>query len=354
VLFRSERVKNNHSPLMAIDVKQIASSSGNEPETECQNSSLLTHDLSINSEVHSDKMEETVTLSPSGAAKVPDNCNVNSIKLQRYKEHEDMETVTPKVLSDTNLNNQPETPKLATNICDVKHTMLNRNTDATNMKTAPQSLDAATAEDYSEKSNSPSEPLITSNVNIEECLIKRHEEASNTALRSAVSTKNNIDKPGTAHNNCFKHPVTNAEPPNVVHPSTSMTKESLPKQEEIIQSEGYPYKLKDIFCKSPTTAMEAPNILENGENPLTNENRPDTASHGYLLDDDIGLTGSQLLRIEDECQYKVQSTGGVKNHASICGEATVADTAPSPTWAEIVQEKRQKLRSVIRDISRLK
>lgn len=359
-----ERGKNNHSPLMTIEVEQIASSSGNEPETECQESSLLTNDLPINnSEVHSDKMIETVTLSPSGAAKDPEICNVDSIKLQRYKEHKDMETVTPKFLANANLNIQSETPKLATNICDVKYTMLNRNTDAANMKTAPQSLYAATAEDYSEKSKSPSEPLTAANINTEERLIKKHEEASSTAPCSAVSTKNDVDKPGTAHNrihNCFKHPVTNAESPNVAHPSTSTTIESLPEQ-EINQSESYLYKMKDIFCKSPTIAMEAPNILENaGENPLTNENRPDTANHGYLLDDDIGLTGSQLLRIEDECQYKGQSTEGVRNRASICGEATVADTAvsapklPPPNWAQIVQEKRQKLRNVIRDISRLK
>ncbi|PNF33151.1 hypothetical protein B7P43_G14452 [Cryptotermes secundus] len=353
-----ERDKNNHSQLMAIDAKQIASSSGNEPETECQESSLLINDLPIhNSEVHSDKMIETLTLSPSGAAKVPEICNVDSIELQRYKEHEDVETVTPKVLSDTNLNYQSEPPNLATSICDVKHTMLNR-TDAANMKTAFQSLEAATAEDYSEESKSPSEPVTA-----EEHFMKTHEEALNTAPCSIASTKNDMDKHGTPHNrihNSFKHPVTKAEPQSVVHPSTSMTKESLQKQ-EINQSESYIYKLKDIFCKSPTKAMEAPNILENaGENPLTKENRLDTASHGYLLDDDIGLTGSQLLHIEDEYQRKFQSREGVGNHASICGVATVADTAvsspklPPPNWAQIVQEKRQKLRNVIRDISRLK
>jgi hypothetical protein len=367
----NERGKNNHFPLMAIEFKQIASSSGHEPEIECQELSLLSSDVPINkSEVLLEKMTETVTLSLSGAVEVPEICNVDSLKLPTHKEHEDLETVTPKVLSDTNLNNKPETPKLATNVCDVKYTMLKRNTEAANMKTAPQSLDAATAEDYSEKSKSPSEPLTAASISTEEHLIKIHEEALNTAPCSAVSTKNDKDKPGIAHNriydNCFQHLVTNAkventEPPNVEHPSIAMTKESLPKQEQINQSEGYLYTLKDIFCKSPTTTMEAPIILENaGENPLTNENRPNTASHSYMLDDDIGLTGSQLLRIEDECQYKVQNTEGVRNHTSIRGEAIAADAAasapklPPPNWAQIVQAKRQKLRSVIRDISRLK
>jgi hypothetical protein len=313
-------------------------------------------------------------MSPSGAAKVPEICNVESSKLQR---HEDMDPATPKVLSGTNLNDQLKSPKLATNMCDVKHTILKRHNEKGNTKTASQFLDAATAEDYSEKTESSSEPPTTAaNINIEEHFTERHEEASNTAPCSTVSTKNDTDQPGTDLNrideNCFKHPVTNAEgiedgaeventERNAAHPSTSMTKESLPKQDEINQSEGYLYKLKDIFCKSPTIAMEAPNILKDaGENPLSNENIPDTASHGYLLDDDIGLTGSQLLRIEHECQHKIQSTDGVWNHASICGKAIVPDTAvsaptlPPPNWAQIVQEKRQKLRSVIRDISRLK
>lgn len=355
-----ERSKNNRSPLVAIDAKQISSSSGN--ETEHQESSLLTNDLPINkSEVHLVKMIETVTLSPSGAAEIPEICNVNNIKIQTHTE------CAPKVLSDTNLNNQPKSSKLAMNIRDVKHTILKTNTETENVRTASHLFDAVTAEDYSK---SPSELLTAANVSTEEHLIERHEEALDAGPCS-VSTKNDMGKPRTDLNiicNCCIHPATNAEgtgdpqegneePPNV-HPSTSMKKEFLPKPEDINQSEGCLYKPKDVFCRSPTIAMEAPNILENAA--MTNENILNTAGHNYLLDDDIGLTGSQLLRIEDECQYKIQHTEAVRNHASFCGEATVPDTSvlapklPPANWAQIMQEKREKLRNIIQDISRLK
>jgi hypothetical protein len=474
-----ETAKNDNSLLLATEAEQIASSSGN--ETECQEPNILTNDLKVNKpKIPSVKMIESG--SPSGAAKVPEIYNVNNIKLRTHKESDAVETITPKVLSDTDLNTQPETSKVAMNICDAKH-MVQTNTDTENVRNASWLLDMtaedhskslsalltaanASSEDYSKSptkpltaanisseqdyskspskplstenvsseqdySNSPSkplteikacskedysrslsepitaanvnseqdyskgpskpltaanasseedyskslsEPLIAENLNSEQHLTERHTESSNTVPYPTVSTKYDMAKPGTDLNkiygNCFKHPVTNiehaeggaqvgnTEPPSTVHPSTSKSKESLPKPEEINLSEGYFYKLKDIYCKSPSIAMEAPNILENA--PKTNENILTTASHNYLLDDDIGLTGSQLLRIENECQYKVQRTEGVHNYASFCGEATVPDTAvfapklPPPNWAQIIQEKRQKLRSIIQDISRLK
>jgi hypothetical protein len=360
-----ERGKNNYSPLVPIEAKKISCRSGN--ETEHQESSFLTNDLPINkSEVHSVKLTETVTLSASGGAEVPEICNASNTGLHTHKECEDMEMSTPKVLFYTDLNNQPESSKLGMEICDVKDARLKTNTGTENVRTASHLMDAVTAEDYSEN---PSEPLTATNISTEEHFTEKHEEASNTGPCSTVSTKNGMSEPGTDLNtiyeNCFKHPATNGEggpqvgneEPPTVHPSTLMTK-ALPKPEEMNQSEGYLYRTKEVFCKSPTIAMEAPNLFENAA--MTNENTFSTAGHDYLLDDDIGLTGSQLLRIEDECQYKVQSTEGARNYASFCGEATVPDTAvfapklPPANWAQIMQEKRQKLRNIIQDISRLK
>lgn len=189
---------------------------------------------------------------------------------------------------------------------------------------------------------------------------------------STVPSNNETDHPGTDLNyhindKCSKQPVKNGdgkdgdvktgnmESLRTVQPSTPTRKEFLPKQDEINQSTVGFDNSQSIFCKSPTAAVEAPKIL--GQlGKLTNEYIPDTASHGYLLDDDIGLTGSQLLRIENQCQYNIQSTEDEWNHASSCGEARVpdADMLPTPRWVQSVQQKRQKLRSIIGDISRLK
>jgi hypothetical protein len=198
--------------------------------------------------------------------------------------------------------------------------------------------------------------------------------AMETTSRSTAAPNNETDLPGTDLNHCIndkcsKQPVKNAngkdgdvntgnmEPLTTVQPSTPTRKEFLPKQGEINQPTIGFDNPKNIFCKSPKAAVEAPNILgQLGKDQLTNEYTPDTASHGYLLDDDIGLTGSQLLRIEDQCQYNIQSTEEEWNHASSCGEARVPDTytLPTPKWVQSVQQKRQKLRSIIGDISRLK
>jgi hypothetical protein len=206
-----------------------------------------------------------------------------------------------------------------------------------------------------------------------------------------TSSPNKIELPGTDNNciteNCSEQPAKsaegikdtaktgNTEPVNTSHPSANITKtrnmeplrtvhlstpkrqEFHPQQEAINQSTIGFDNSKNIFCKSPTAAMEAPNYLgQLGDDPLTSEYKHDTASHGYLLDDDIGLTGSQLLHIEDQCQYGIQSTEEERNHDSRCGEARVPDTdmLPTPMWVQNMQQKRQKLRSIIGDISRLK
>jgi len=149
----------------------------------------------------------------------------------------------------------------------------------------------------------------------------------------------------------------NMEPLRIVYPSTPTRKEFCPQQDAINQSTTGIDNYKNIFCKSPTAAKEAPNILgQFGDDSLTNEYKHDTANHGYLLDDDIDLTGSQLLRIEDQCQYNIHSAEEEWNYASRCGEARVPDTdmLPTPKWVQNMQQKRQKLRSIIGDISRLK
>ena len=198
--------------------------------------------------------------------------------------------------------------------------------------------------------------------------------ATETLSCSTVAPNNKSDHPGTDLNHhftnkCSKQSVKNAdgkdgdvktgnmEPLRITHPSTPTRVEFHPQRNEINQSTIRFDNSKNTFCKSPKAAMEAPNILgQLGEDPLTNEYKHDTASHIYLLDDDIGLTGSQLLHIEDQCQYNIQSTLEEWNHASKCGEARLPDTDTLPTskWVQNVQQKRQKLRSIIGDISRLK
>ena len=198
--------------------------------------------------------------------------------------------------------------------------------------------------------------------------------ATATSSCSTVAPNNETDRPGNDLNNHFtdkhsKQPMKNTdgkdgdvntgniEPLRIVHPSTPTRKEFHPQQDAINQCTIGFYNSKNIFCKSPTAATEAPNILgQLGKDSPTKEYKHDTASHGYLLDDDIGLTGSQLLRIEDQCQYNNQGAEEEWNYASRCGEARVPDTdmLPTPKWAQIMQQKRQKLRSIIGDISRLK
>lgn len=382
---QAETDKNNHLPLVAREAQTVCNFE-NELVTKCEESTYTSNpltDLPINkSEVNLDKMIKNIARSPSVAAKAPEICNAESTMLQRHTEQGDMETtslsldtMTPKILPDTNLdlNNQSESSKMATNVCDMKTAMMKRQKEVGNIKTTPQSLDAATPDDYSEKIKNPSESQVTAaNKCITEHLIERYEKASNTA---SCSNKNETDEPAEI-DNCFKHPeedtgegiedgvkVENTELLSAGHPSTSNRNEFLPKQNEINQSKVGFNKFKDKFCKSPTAATEAPNVCNTekiNEDPLTNENIPDTASHGYLLDDDIGLTGSQLLRIEDECQYNIQGTEEVRNHAYNHGKARVPDIAvsahipPPPNWAQNVHEKRQKLRSIIQDISRIK
>jgi hypothetical protein len=199
-------------------------------------------------------------------------------------------------------------------------------------------------------------------------------ETSNTASCSTVAPSNEIYHPRkdlNQHNKdkCSKQPVKNAdgnnsdvntenmEPLRTVHPCTPTRKEFLLKQDEINRSTAGFDNSKNVLCRSPIAAVEAPSILrQSGEHSLTNEHIPDTTSHGYLLDDDIGLTGSQLLRIEDQCQHNIQSTEEEWNHPSSCGEARVPeiDRPSIPKWGQCVQQKRQKLRSIIGDISRLK
>jgi len=198
--------------------------------------------------------------------------------------------------------------------------------------------------------------------------------ATATSSCSTVAPNNETDRPGNDLNNhftdkCSKQPVKstdekdgdvktgNMEPLRIVHPSTPTRKEFHPQQDAINQCTIGFYNSRNIFCKSPTAATEAPNILgQLGNDSPTKEYKHDTASHGYLLDDDIGLTGSQLLRIEDQCQYNIQSAEEECNYASRCGEARVSDTdmLPTPKWLQNMQQKRQKLRSIIGDISRLK
>jgi len=211
-------------------------------------------------------------------------------------------------------------------------------------------------------------------VNKPKDIFNKFPTATETSSCSTVAPNNETDHPGNDLNNhftdkCSKQSVKSAdgkdgdvktgnmEPLRIVHPSTPTRKEFRPQQDTINQSTIGFDNSRNIFCKSPTAVTEAPNILgQLGEDPLTTEYKHDTASHGYLLDDDIGLTGSQLLRIEDQCQYNIQSAEEEWNYASRCGEARVPDTdmLPTPKWVQDMQQKRQKLRSIIGDISRLK
>jgi hypothetical protein len=381
---QDETDKNNHLTLVTEEAQEV-SNFGNELVTKCEEStftsSLSKTDPPVNiSEVNLDETIQNTALSPSVATKDLEICNAGSTVLQRYAEQGDrgmatisqfLDTATQKILLDTNLdlNSQSETSKIAPNTGDMKTAMLNNHKEAENIKTKSHSLDAAKSD--SQKIKNPPESQITAaNKCIEEHFTERYVKASNTV---AFSNRNKKNEPAGSDLSCSKHPakdteengvnVENTEPPNAGCPSSSNMEESVPKQNEINQTKAAFNKFKDILCKSPTTATEAPNIynmVKVNEESLCNKNIPDTASHGYLLDDDIGLTGSQLLRIEDECQYNFQSTKEAWNLASSCGEARVPDIAvsehipPTPNWSQCVLEKRQKLRSVIQDISRLK
>lgn len=371
--------KNKHLSLMATE-EQTVCNFENELVNKCEKlTSNFLSDLPVNkTEVNSDKMIKNTALSPTVATNTPGISNAESAMLQRHTEQREIETtsqsldtMTPKILPDNNLdlNNQLETPKMAINVCDMKTAMI-RHREVEKFKTTPYSLDTETSDNYLQKNNSSTESQITAaNKCNEEYLTERYEKASNT---TSCNNNNEIDV-SAGIDNCSKQPdkdteytdgvkVENTELPNAEHPSTSKMNEFLPKENEMSQSKVGLNMFKDKFCKSPTAAAEAPNVCNMRKinmNPLTYENIPDTASHGYLLDDDIGLTGSQLLRIEDECQYNIRSAQQL-NRASNYGKATVPDTsvsthtAPPPNWAQNMHEKRQKLRSIIQDISRIK
>jgi len=368
--------KNKLPPLEAMQVQTVCNS-GNDEAAECKEYTHISDpstDLPINKlEVHLDQMIKNT--SPSVAAIAPQICTVQSVMLQSQTKQADTKNMSQYLdragvktppNANLDLNNQSESPKITLNICDEKSTMVKRQNEVRNIKTASQPLVVLT-HDYSDKikSASQSPTMIANKCNVEQTFIHSHAKGSNTASSSTVSTTNETDQPEADLNginengNCSKHPMKdtregkdnikaeNTELPNVVHPSTSMRKEFLPKQNERNQSKVDFDKFTDTFCKSPPMATEAPNICnikKGSEDPLTNENMSNTHSHCYLLDDDIGLTGSQLLRIEDACQFNIQS----------CDETRVPNITVPANWAQNMQEKRQKLRSIIQDISRLK
>jgi hypothetical protein len=374
--------ENNNLPLVATDIQKVCNS-GNELVTKCEESTytlnLITTELPVNkSEVNTDKTKNTA-LSPSVAAKAPEICNVWSSMLQRSKEEDikttsqSLDTMTPKILPETKLDlNNPSRPsKMATAVCDMKTAMTNTYKQAGNNESTPQSLEAAVPDDLEENKNLMESQTTAASECTKDHLMERYEKASSTA---SCFTNTETNEPVVTHN-CFEHPekdtgegteygvkVESTKLLRARHPSISKRNDFLQKQNEINQSEVGFNNLKDIFCKSPTTATEAPNVcnLEKiNDCPPTSGNIPDTASHGYLSDD-IGLTSSQLLRIEDECQYYIQNAEEVGNHPSNCGTARVPDTAvsayipPPPNLAQNMHEKRQKLRSIIQDISRIK
>jgi len=256
----------------------------------------------------------------------------------------------------------------AKNTEGIKDTAQTGNTEPVNTLHSSASITIKFLPEQDERNQSPID------VNKPKDIFHKFPTATATSSCSTVAPNNETDRPGNDLNNhftdkCSKQPVKNTagkvgdvktgnmEPLRIVHPSTPTRKEFHPQQDAINQCTIGFYTSKDIFCKSPTAATEAPNILgQLGKESLTKEYKHDTASHGYLLDDDIGLTGSQLLRIEDQCQYNIQSAEEEWNYASRCGEARVPDTdmLPTPKWVQNMQQKRQKLRSIIGDISRLK
>ena len=87
------------------------------------------------------------------------------------------------------------------------------------------------------------------------------------------------------------------------------------------------HNMKENICKLPITEIQVKGLHES----LVNEN---------LLDDDIGITNSQLLRIDDDCLLNAYN------------EATIP-LAPVK-WTQKMMENRRKLEAVILEIKRLK
>ncbi|XP_069682607.1 putative uncharacterized protein DDB_G0282499 isoform X2 [Periplaneta americana] len=120
-------------------------------------------------------------------------------------------------------------------------------------------------------------------------------------------------------------------------------------------------EINENLRTSSMIATKAPysyNVEKTVKDCLTTKNI--VAPTSNLLDeDDIGLTSSQLLRIEDECR-NIPGRAEAWNYststpAGRCSEARIPDIASlTPVdWVKNVMEKRQKLKNVILEISRL-